>query len=160
MGRRHRRNTAVIEDTAISKHSSRMRTIKGQASASAVRRANCARKRGTAKATKGRTFGTESRPRRDDMDRQRGVLVRPQYDLQPAISYMLGDLIGERPRHATPFDSRGDRRAYAVDEQARCELHSARDRRAIGGWKAPCAHARIVHGDDLSLCEIARLVGG
>ena len=62
MGRRHRRNPAVIEDTAISKPSSGMRTIKAQAPASAVRRANCARKRGTAKSTKARTFGTESRP--------------------------------------------------------------------------------------------------
>ena len=60
--------------------------------------------------------------RRDDMDRQRSVPVRPQYDLQPAVPYMLGDLIGERPRHATPVDSRGDRRADAVDEQTRRKL--------------------------------------
>jgi hypothetical protein len=92
------------------------------------------------------------------MDRQGGVLVRPQYGLQAAFPYMLGDLIGERPRHATPFDSRGDSRAYAVDEQARRELHSAWYRRAIGGWKAPCAYARIVHGNDLLLREIAGLV--
>src|SRR6516225_8652679 len=86
--------------------------------------------------------GTDLRNRKpalrcDNMDRQRGVLVRPQYDLQPAIQYMLGDLIGERPRHAMPVDSRSDCRADAVDEQTRRKLHGARDRRPISGWKAP-----------------------
>jgi hypothetical protein len=37
-------------------------------------------------------------------------------------------------------------------------VHSARDRRAIGGLKASCADARIVHGNDLLLREIAGLV--
>jgi hypothetical protein len=46
------------------KRHSGSRTSKDQAPASAVGRANCARKRGTAKSTKARTFGTESRPSR------------------------------------------------------------------------------------------------
>ena len=34
-------------------------------------------------------------------------------------------------------DSRGDRRAYAVDDKARSELHGARNHRAIGCREAP-----------------------
>src|SRR5262249_27221799 len=69
---------------------------------------------------KGADLGnTKPALRGDDMDRQWCGLVRSQHNLQRAVPYMLGDLIGEHPRQAAPFGGRGDRRAYAVDDKAR-----------------------------------------
>src|SRR5262245_41862598 len=53
-------------------------------------------------------------------------LVGREQDLELTPPYMLGDVIGQQARHATPGQSRSQHRAHAVAYQARRELDRSR----------------------------------